>query len=189
MEIQPIKTYTGKIVPLFNDNIDTDQIIPKVHLKRISKTGFGPFAFDEWRYLPDGSDNPDFNPNIPKYQGASILITGDNFDCGSSREHAAWALKDFGLNIIITGSFSDIFYINCTKNAMLPICLNKEQREHLAKFEQITIDLPNQTVSSPEKSFTFNIDETWKNKLINGLDNIEITLKYEDLIEKYEKTC
>lgn len=91
--IKPITTYKGKIVPLFNDNIDTDQIIPKVHLKRISKSGFGPFAFDEWRYLPDGSDNPDFNPNKPQYKGASILITGDNFGCGSSREHAAWLLR------------------------------------------------------------------------------------------------
>lgn len=106
--IKPITTYKGKIVPLFNDNIDTDQIIPKVHLKRISKSGFGPFAFDEWRYLPDGSDNPDFNPNKPQYKGASILITGDNFGCGSSREHAAWALKDYGFHIIIAGSFSDI---------------------------------------------------------------------------------
>lgn len=123
--IKPITTYKGKIVPLFNDNIDTDQIIPKVHLKRISKSGFGPFAFDEWRYLPDGSDNPDFNPNKPKYKGASILITGDNFGCGSSREHAAWALKDYGFHIIIAGSFSDIFYMNCTKNAMLPIVLEK----------------------------------------------------------------
>ncbi|WRM56006.1 3-isopropylmalate dehydratase small subunit [Staphylococcus aureus] len=123
--IKPITTYKGKIVPLFNDNIDTDQIIPKVHLKRISKSGFGPFAFDEWRYLPDGSDNPDFNPNKPQYKGASILITGDNFGCGSSREHAAWALKDYGFHIIIAGSFSDIFYMNCTKNAMLPIVLEK----------------------------------------------------------------
>lgn len=124
--IKPITTYKGKIVPLFNDNIDTDQIIPKVHLKRISKSGFGPFAFDEWRYLPDGSDNPDFNPNKPQYKGASILITGDNFGCGSSREHAAWALKDYGFHIIIAGSFSDIFYMNCTKNAMLPIVLEKK---------------------------------------------------------------
>ncbi|WP_270247366.1 3-isopropylmalate dehydratase small subunit [Staphylococcus capitis] len=188
MEIQPITTYTGKVVPLLYDNIDTDQIIPKVHLKRISKTGFGPFAFDEWRYLPDGSDNPEFNPNKPEYKDASILITGDNFGCGSSREHAAWPLKDYGFNIIIEGSFSDIFYMNCTKNAMLPITLDKEAREHLAQFEEITIDLPSQTVSSSEHTFEFKIDETWKNKLVNGLDDIAITLQYEDLIEKYEKT-
>ena len=100
MEIKPITIYTGKTVPLFYDNIDTDQIIPKVHLKRVSKSGFGPFAFDEWRYLPDGSDNPDFNPNKPKYHGASILITGDNFGCGSSREHAAWAWSSFSTAIM-----------------------------------------------------------------------------------------
>ena len=124
--IKPITTYKGKIVPLFNDNIDTDQIIPKVHLKRISKSGFGPFAFDEWRYLPDGSDNP--------------------------------------------------------------IVLEKSAREHLAQYVEIEVDLPNQTVSSPDKRFHFEIDETWKNKLVNGLDDIAITLQYESLIEKYEKS-
>lgn len=186
MDIQPITTYTGKVVPLFNDNIDTDQIIPKAHLKRITKSGFGPFAFDEWRYLPNGSDNPDFNPNKPEYAGASILITGDNFGCGSSREHAAWALKDYGFNIIIAGSFSDIFYMNCTKNGMLPITLNEDERKYLASQKEITVDLPQQTVSANNKSFKFKIDETWKHKLVNGLDDIAITLAYEDLIEQYE---
>lgn len=186
MDIQPITTYTGKVVPLFNDNIDTDQIIPKVHLKRITKSGFGPFAFDEWRYLPDGTNNPDFNPNKPEYSGATILITGDNFGCGSSREHAAWALKDYGFNIIIAGSFSDIFFMNCTKNGMLPITLGENERKYLASQKKITIDLPNQTVSANDKSFNFQIDETWKHKLVNGLDDIAITLEYEDLIEQYE---
>lgn len=186
MEIKPITTYTGKVVPLFNDNIDTDQIIPKVHLKRISKSGFGPFAFDEWRYLDDGSDNPDFNPNKPEYKDASILITGENFGCGSSREHAAWAIKDYGFDIIIAGSYSDIFYMNCTKNAMLPIVLDKEAREYLADVGEITIDLPNQTVSTKDKSFDFQIDETWKKKLVNGLDDIDITLQFEDAIKNYE---
>ncbi|MEX6261363.1 3-isopropylmalate dehydratase small subunit [Staphylococcus haemolyticus] len=186
MDIQPITTYTGKVVPLFNDNIDTDQIIPKVHLKRITKSGFGPFAFDEWRYLPNGTNNPDFNPNKPEYSGATILITGDNFGCGSSREHAAWALKDYGFNIIIAGSFSDIFFMNCTKNGMLPITLGENERKYLASQKEITIDLPNQTVSANDKSFNFQIDETWKHKLVNGLDDIAITLEYEDLIEQYE---
>ena len=186
MDIQPITTYTGKIVPLFNDNIDTDQIIPKVHLKRITKSGFGPFAFDEWRYLADGTNNPDFNPNKPEYSGATILITGDNFGCGSSREHAAWALKDYGFNIIIAGSFSDIFFMNYTKNGMLPITLGKNERKYLASQKEITIDLPNQTVSANDKSFNFQIDDTWKHKLVNGLDDIAITLEYEDLIEQYE---
>ncbi|MGN4240772.1 3-isopropylmalate dehydratase small subunit [Staphylococcus equorum] len=187
MEIKPITTYTGKVVPLFHDNIDTDQIIPKVHLKRISKSGFGPFAFDEWRYLDDGSDNPDFNPNKPEYKDASILITGDNFGCGSSREHAAWAIKDYGFDIIIAGSYSDIFYMNCTKNAMLPIVLDEEARKHLAQSKSITVDLPNQTVSSPDKIFTFDIDETWKNKLVKGLDDVAVTLQYEDEIKSYER--
>lgn len=187
MEIKPITTYTGKVVPLFHDNIDTDQIIPKVHLKRISKSGFGPFAFDEWRYLDDGSDNPDFNPNKPEYKGASILITGENFGCGSSREHAAWALKDYGFDIIIAGSYSDIFYMNCTKNAMLPIVLDENVRKHLAQAGEITVDLPNQTVSTLDRSFDFEIDETWKNKLVNGIDDIALTLQYEDAIKDYEK--
>ncbi|MDC6328029.1 3-isopropylmalate dehydratase small subunit [Staphylococcus auricularis] len=187
MEIKPITTYTGKVVPLFHDNIDTDQIIPKVHLKRISKTGFGLFAFDEWRYLEDGSENPDFNPNKPQYRDASILITGDNFGCGSSREHAAWALKDYGFNIIIAGSYSDIFYMNCTKNALLPIVLDEAARHHLAQYEAITIDLPEQTVSSKDQTFSFDIDPTWKHKLVNGLDDIAITLQYEKEIEAYEK--
>lgn len=187
MEIKPITTYTGKVVPLFHDNIDTDQIIPKVHLKRISKSGFGPFAFDEWRYLDDGSDNPDFNPNKPEYKDASILITGDNFGCGSSREHAAWAIKDYGFDIIIAGSYSDIFYMNCTKNAMLPIVLDEEARKHLAQAESITVDLPNQTVTSPDKTFIFDIDETWKNKLVKGLDDVAVTLQYEDEIKSYER--
>lgn len=186
MEIKPITTYTGKVVPLFHDNIDTDQIIPKVHLKRISKSGFGPFAFDEWRYLDDGSENPDFNPNKPEYKGASILITGENFGCGSSREHAAWALKDYGFDIIIAGSYSDIFYMNCTKNAMLPIVLDENVRKHLAQAGEITVDLPNQTVSTSDRSFDFEIDETWKNKLVNGLDDIALTLQYEDAIKDYE---
>ena len=122
--IKPITTYKGKIVPLFNDNIDTDQIIPKVHLKRISKSGFGPFAFDEWRYLPDGSDNPDFNPNKPQYKGASILITGDNFGCGSSREHAAWALRTTD-STLSSQEVSVTFLYELYQNAMLPIVLEK----------------------------------------------------------------
>ena len=188
MEIKPITRYNGKIVPLFHDNIDTDQIIPKVHLKRISKSGFGPFLFDEWRYLNDGTDNPDFNLNKPQYQGASILITGDNFGCGSSREHAAWALKDFGFDIIIAGSFSDIFYMNCTKNAMLPIQLDLDSRNMLAQATTITIDLPNQTIESSQGNFTFDIDSTWKNKLIHGLDDIAVTLQYEQEIKQYENS-
>ncbi|PTE32493.1 3-isopropylmalate dehydratase small subunit [Mammaliicoccus fleurettii] len=186
--MEPINIFNGKTVPLLNDNIDTDQIIPKVFLKRITKTGFGPFLFDEWRYLEDGSENPDFNLNKQEYKGASILISGDNFGCGSSREHAAWALKDFGFLIIIAGSFSDIFYMNCTKNGMLPIAIeNKNDREAIAQHSDIIIDLPNQEVITPEAKYHFEIDSTWKNKLVNGLDDIAITLTYEDQINEYEK--
>src|SRR5699024_6595311 len=170
MEIQPITTYTGKVVPLFHDNIDTDQIIPKVHLKRISKSGFGPFAFDEWRYLDDGSDNPDFNLNKPEYKDATILITGDNFGCGSSREHAAWAIKDYGFDIIIAVSYSDIFYMNCTKNAMLPIVLNADEREYIVNAGKITVDLHNQTVITNNNKLLLDSDGTHKykiNKLIS----------------------
>lgn len=185
--MQPINIFEGKTVPLFNDNIDTDQIIPKAFLKRISKTGFGPFLFDEWRYLEDGSENPDFNLNKPEYKGASILISGDNFGCGSSREHAAWALKDFGFFIIIAGSFSDIFYMNCTKNGMLPIQIkNKFDREKIAQYREITINLPDQKIITPEAEYHFDIDATWKNKLVNGLDDIAITLTYEKQIRAYE---
>ena len=190
MEIQPITTYTGKVVPLLYDNIDTDQIIPKVHLKRISKTGFGPFAFDEWRYLPDGSDNPEFNPNKPEYKDASILITGDNFGCGSSREHAAWALADYGFKVVIAGSFGDIHYNNELNNGMLPIVQPIEVRrklEQLKPTDEVTVDLEQQKIISPVGEFTFEIDGEWKHKLLNGLDDIGITMQYEDLITEYEK--
>lgn len=181
--------HNGTTVPLMNDNIDTDQIIPKSFLKRIEKTGFGEFLFDEWRYLPDRSLNPDFILNEPQYQGATILISGDNFGSGSSREHAAWALTDYGFKAIIAGSFSDIFYMNATKNGLLPIVLQPEELEALAALpadQTITIDLPAQAVITPEATYTFEIDSTWKHKLVNGLDDIAISLSHEDEIEAYE---
>ena len=113
-------------------------------------------------------------------------MTGDNFGCGSSREHAAWAIKDYGFDIIIAGSYSDIFYMNCTKNAMLPIVLDENEREYIVETGEVTVDLPNQTVTAGNKQFHFDIDETWKNKLINGLDDIAVTLQYEDQIQAYE---
>ncbi|MHC5229839.1 3-isopropylmalate dehydratase small subunit [Enterococcus sp. LJL99] len=181
--------HNGTTVPLMNDNIDTDQIIPKSFLKRIEKTGFGEFLFDEWRYLPDRSPNPEFTLNEPQYQGATILISGDNFGSGSSREHAAWALTDYGFKAIIAGSFSDIFYMNATKNGLLPIVLQPEELEALAALpakQIITIDLPAQAVITPEATYNFEIDSTWKHKLVNGLDDIAISLSHEDEIEAYE---
>lgn len=181
--------HNGTTVPLMNDNIDTDQIIPKSFLKRIEKTGFGEFLFDEWRYLPDRSPNPEFTLNEPQYQEATILISGDNFGSGSSREHAAWALTDYGFKAIIAGSFSDIFYMNATKNGLLPIVLQPEELEALAALpaeQTITIDLPAQAVITPEATYNFEIDSTWKHKLVNGLDDIAISLSHEDEIEAYE---
>ena len=131
--MEPIKVHNGKTVALMNNNIDTDQIIPKVFLKRIEKTGFGAFVFDEWRFLKNGDPNPEFPLNDADRQEATILVTGDNFGCGSSREHAAWALKDYRFRVIIAGSYSDIFYMNSLKNGLLLIELPQEQRDALAQ--------------------------------------------------------
>ena len=183
--------HTGQSIPLMNDNIDTDQLIPKTYLKRVEKSGFGEFLFDDWRYLADRSLNPDFILNHPDYQGATILVAGDNFGSGSSREHAAWALMDYGFKAVIAGSFSDIFYMNATKNGLLPIVLDQNAREkiaHLPSNHQLTIDLEAQTVSVGEDTYRFDIDETWKYKLLNGLDEIGITLQSADEITAYEQT-
>ncbi|MHC5188832.1 3-isopropylmalate dehydratase small subunit [Enterococcus cecorum] len=183
--------HTGQSVPLMNDNIDTDQLIPKTYLKRVEKSGFGEFLFDDWRYLADRSLNPDFILNHPDYQQATILVAGDNFGSGSSREHAAWALIDYGFKAVIAGSFSDIFYMNATKNGLLPIVLDQNAREkiaHLPSNHQLTIDLAAQTVSVGEDTYHFDIDETWKYKLLNGLDEIGITLQSADEITAYEQT-
>ncbi|EOT38374.1 MULTISPECIES: 3-isopropylmalate dehydratase small subunit [Enterococcus] len=187
--MEAFKVYTGMTVPFMNDNVDTDQIIPKTYLKRVDKKGFGEFLFDDWRYLSDRRPNPEFVLNFPEYQKATILVSGDNFGSGSSREHAAWALMDYGFKAVIAGSFSDIFYMNATKNGLLPIALDKVAREKLAAVSptaKITIDLPNQVVKTKEDTFSFAIDETWKNKLVNGLDEIGITLQAEELISQYE---
>lgn len=179
------------IVPLMNDNIDTDQLIPKQFLKAVDKKGFGKNLMFEWRYLNDNYDeNPDFVFNKDEYRDATILVTGDNFGSGSSREHAAWALEDYGFRCVIAGSFSDIHYNNELKNGMLPIVQPLEVRQKLAALpagEEITIDLPNQVIKSSAGEFPFEIDHEWKRKLVEGLDDIGITLQYEDLISAYEK--
>ncbi|MBC2322987.1 3-isopropylmalate dehydratase small subunit [Listeria booriae] len=181
--------HKGRTVALMNDNIDTDQIIPKQFLKRIERTGFGEFLFDEWRYLPDRSLNPDFPLNAPDRQEATILITGENFGCGSSREHAPWALLDYRFRIIIAGGYSDIFYMNCTKNGILPISLPKKAREKLATIpasEEIAVDLPKQQVISSVGTYDFEIDATWKEKFMKGLDDIAQTMEHEAMITAYE---
>ena len=189
--MEKFTVYKGTTVPLMNDNIDTDQIIPKQFLKATDKTGFGKNMFFEWRYLSDGeAENPDFILNHPEYRQATILISGDNFGSGSSREHAAWPIKDYGFRAVIAGSFSDIHYNNELKNGILPIVQPLETREILAALspdETIEIDLPHQVIKTSKGDFTFEIDAEWKRKLVNGLDDIGITLQYEDLITAYEK--
>lgn len=189
--MEKFTVYKGTTVPLMNDNIDTDQIIPKQFLKATDKTGFGKNMFFEWRYLSDSeAENPDFILNHPEYRQATILISGDNFGSGSSREHAAWAIKDYGFRAVIAGSFSDIHYNNELKNGILPIVQPLETREILAALspdETIEIDLPHQVIKTSKGDFTFEIDAEWKRKLVNGLDDIGITLQYEDLITAYEK--
>lgn len=183
--------FEGTTMPLMNDNIDTDQILPKNYLKRVEKTGFGEFLFDDWRYLAKRKPNPDFILNFPEYQQASILIAGDNFGSGSSREHAAWALLDYGFKVVIAGSFGDIFYMNATKNGLLPIVLPLKVRQHLAALPPTTaifVDLPSQQVVINGESHSFVIDASWKHKLVNGLDEIGITLQEADKITAYEQT-
>lgn len=189
--MEKFTVYTGKSVPLMNDNIDTDQLIPKQFLKAVDKKGFGKNLMFEWRYLNDNYDeNPDFIFNNPDYKGATILVTGDNFGSGSSREHAAWALEDYGFRCVIAGSFSDIHYNNELKNGMLPIVQPLDVREKLAALpagETLTIDLPNQLIKSSVGDFHFDIDHEWKRKLVEGLDDIGISLQYDELISSYEK--
>lgn len=188
--MEPFTVYEGKTVPFMNDNIDTDQIIPKTYLKRIEKTGFGEFLFDDWRYLRDRSLNPEFILNEPQYAEATILVTGDNFGSGSSREHAAWALMDYGFKVIIAESYSDIFYMNGVKNGLLPIRLPKAEVLALSKCladDPIEINLVEQTVRTPTNTFSFEIDEIWKHRLVNGLDEIGETLLEEEKITNYEQ--
>ena len=184
----------GKAVAMDRVNVDTDQIIPKQFLKRIEKTGFGRFAFFDWRYLKNGEPNPEFELNFPENQGATILIANKNFGCGSSREHAPWALQDYGFQVVIAPSFADIFYQNCLKNGMLPIQLASDKVEYLLNAAKdqpynLHINLENEILED-EKGFkeSFAIHPYWKKMLVNGWDEIEITLQYKDSIEEYEKS-
>ena len=185
--------HTGLVAPLNRANVDTDQIIPKQFLKRIERTGFGQFLFYDWRYLPDGQPNPSFVLNEPRYQGASILIADKNFCCGSSREHAPWALSEFGFRAIIAPSFADIFANNCFKNGMLPITLTADQvaeimrRAQQQEGYQLTIDLERQTLEDSEGlSILFVVSEFQRYCLLEGLDDIGLTLRHEDAISAYE---
>ena len=185
---------TGVVAPIDRINIDTDQIIPAVYLKSIERKGFEGALFSSWRYNTDGSDNPDFVLNKPEYRNANVLVAGPNFGCGSSREHAPWALRDYGIKCIISTSFADIFYNNCFKNGVLPLVLSPEQvREIMDKAEtdagiELTVDLVGQQVwdESEEISISFDIDAARKDSLVNGLDDIGLTLRMENDIGDYE---
>ena len=191
--MKPFTKHTGLVAPLNRANVDTDQIIPKQFLKRIERTGFGQFLFYDWRYLPDGQPNPSFVLNEPRYQGASILVADKNFGCGSSREHAPWALGEFGFSAIIAPSFADIFANNCFKNGMLPITLAPEQVEKIMQRAQqqegyeLTVDLERQTIEDASGlSVLFVVSEFQRYCLLQGLDDIGLTLRHEDAIEQYE---
>jgi 3-isopropylmalate/(R)-2-methylmalate dehydratase small subunit len=191
--MKAFKKHTGLVAPLDRANIDTDQIIPKQFLKRIERTGFGQFLFYDWRYLPDGQPNPSFVLNEPRYQGASILVAGKNFGCGSSREHAPWALGEFGIRAILAPSFADIFANNCFKNGMLPITLTAAQIEEIMKRAQeqkgyqLTVDLERQTVQDESGlSILFVVSDFQRSCLLEGLDDIGLTLRHEDAIREYE---
>ena len=185
--------HRGLVVPLDRANVDTDQIIPKQFLKRIERTGFGEFLFYDWRYLPDGQPNPSFVLNEPRYKGASILVADKNFGCGSSREHAPWALGEFGFRVIIAPSFADIFANNCFKNGMLPITLTHEQVQEIMRRAQqgegyeLTVDLERQTIEDSEGlSILFVVSEFQRYCLLEGLDDIGLTLRHEEAIREYE---
>jgi 3-isopropylmalate/(R)-2-methylmalate dehydratase small subunit len=185
--------HTGKVVAMDRANVDTDQIIPKQFLKRIERTGFGEFLFWDWARKDDGSPNPDFELNKPEAAGASILLARRNFGCGSSREHAPWALEDYGFRVIIAPSFADIFYNNCFKNGMLPIRLSEEQVEDLfqraAQHETyaLTADLEEEKLSDAHGFLArIDVEPFRRNCLLNGLDDIGLTLEHEDKIAAYE---
>lgn len=205
--MQPFVTHTGIVVPLDRANIDTDAIIPKQFLTSIYKTGFGPNLFDEWRYMDRGAPgmdnskrplNTEFSLNQPEYSEATILLARDNFGCGSSREHAVWALTDYGFRSVISSSYSDIFFNNCFKNGFLPIRLTEDEVDQLFKLTaqysdlEIKVDLPEQTVTALHQEeikagpFAFDIDAFRKHCMINGLDDISLTLEHQDDISAYE---
>lgn len=192
--MEPFKILSGIVAPLDRRNVDTDQIIPKQFLKRIERTGYGDFLFFDWRYRSDGSPNPDFGLNAPELKGATILVAGANFGCGSSREHAPWALHDYGLRCIIAPSFADIFYNNCFKNGILPIRLPEAavndllQKALMRVPYRLTVDLEKQSISDEQGlSLRFEVDPFRRHCLLEGLDDIGLTLQYEDKIQAYEE--
>jgi 3-isopropylmalate/(R)-2-methylmalate dehydratase small subunit len=190
--MQPFTQHTGLVAAMDRANVDTDQIIPKQFLKRIERTGFGQFLFFDWRFLDDGSPNPQFELNQPQLAGSSILLARQNFGCGSSREHAPWALEDYGFRVVIAPSFADIFYNNCFKNGMLPITLSAANVDELfrraaAGQYHLSVDLAAQTLTDPAGlKLTFDVDPARKHSLLHGLDDIGLTLAHEASITAFE---
>ena len=193
--MQPFQNHTGRVAALPRANVDTDQIIPKQFLKRIERTGFGPCLFFDWRYLADGSQNPEFELNQPAAAGASILLAGANFGCGSSREHAPWALADYGFRVIVSSSFADIFYGNCCQNGLLPVALTEAELDELFRRSrtasggyQLTVDLQQRRISDGRGfEAVFGIDDYRREMLLNGLDEIGKTLLQEPRIAAFER--
>jgi len=201
--MKAFKTVTGIVVPLDRSNVDTDAIIPKQYLKSIKRTGFGVNLFDDWRYLDPGNPgddhskrriNPDFVLNQPRYQGAEILLARKNFGCGSSREHAVWALMDYVINVVIAPSYADIFFSNAFKNGLLAITLPEEEIDNLfaetfnTEGYRLNVNLEEQTITTPgDKTIPFEIDAGMKERLLQGLDEIGVTLSHADDIREYEK--
>ncbi|MBC7001815.1 3-isopropylmalate dehydratase small subunit [Photobacterium sp. BZF1] len=188
------KQHTGLVVPLDAANVDTDAIIPKQFLQKVTRTGFGKHLFHDWRFLDDAGEqpNPEFVMNAPRYQGASILLARENFGCGSSREHAPWALADYGIQVMIAPSFADIFYGNSINNQMVPVRLTEQEVDEIFQYveasegAEITVDLEAMLVTANGKHYSFEIDEFRRHCLLNGLDNIGLTLQHEDKIAEYE---
>ena len=191
--MEPYKKHESIVALMDRSNVDTDQIIPKQFLKRVERSGFGVHLFHDWRFNDDGTDNVTFELNKPAFKGAKILVAGDNFGCGSSREHAPWAIADYGFNTIISTSYADIFYNNCFKNGILAIKVNKDQLDKLMteisanEGVRFVVDLENQQVTTPAgNNFNFEIDPFRKSNLLSGLDDIGLTLKHVDKISAYE---
>lgn len=181
----PVKTI---VMPLDKVNVDTDQIVPKQFLKLVQKSGFGKYLFYDWRFDRNENPRPDFILNNEKYQNSKILVTGDNFGCGSSREHAVWALKDYGFTVIVSSSFADIFYSNCFKNGILPIKLDQKYLDMLMKETgEVEVDLENQLIKTSSEDISFEIDPHKKKILLEGLDDVAQTLQFEDRITEFEK--
>ncbi|MCP3675649.1 MAG: 3-isopropylmalate dehydratase small subunit [Gammaproteobacteria bacterium] len=192
--MQPYKNHKSIAALINRNNVDTDQIVPKQFLKKIQRSGFGVHLFHDWRFNADGTDDPDFELNNPAFKGANILVTGDNFGCGSSREHAPWAIADYGFNTIISTSYADIFFNNCFKNSILPIVVDSQTlsvlMEEIEANQGVSfeIDLVNQKVSTPAgNGFHFDVDPVQKHNLLEGLDDISMTLEHLDKINRFEE--